>query len=126
MPIADPDATTTSPCLHACCPRILLCWIRGLRHGPLEGSQVYIHGLCQRLGWEYVNQLYYSFGLDDRYLIIIVTKCYREIWEPVTLTVSLTRKLTDHPLGHTETITAGLSHCLSPSQILEMLVLLPR
>ena len=30
-------------------------------------------------GCEYVNQLYVSFGLDDRYLILIVTKCYRDI-----------------------------------------------
>ena len=28
-------------------------------------------------GCEYVNQFYLSFGLDDRYLILIVTKCYR-------------------------------------------------
>ena len=28
-------------------------------------------------GCEYGNQLYISFGLDDRYLILIVTKCYR-------------------------------------------------
>jgi hypothetical protein len=28
---------------------------------------------------EYVNQFYVSFGLDDRYLILIVTKCYRDI-----------------------------------------------
>ena len=26
-----------------------------------------------------VNQFYFSFGLDDRYLILIVTKCYRDI-----------------------------------------------
>jgi hypothetical protein len=26
---------------------------------------------------EYGNQLYVSFGLADRYLILIVTKCYR-------------------------------------------------
>ena len=30
-------------------------------------------------GCEYGNQLYFSFGLDDRYLILIVTKCYRDI-----------------------------------------------
>ena len=29
--------------------------------------------------FEYGNQLYFSFGLDDRYLILIVTKCYRDI-----------------------------------------------
>ena len=28
-------------------------------------------------GCEYGNQFYVSFGLDDRYLILIVTKCYR-------------------------------------------------
>ena len=28
-------------------------------------------------GCEYVNQFYVSFGLDDPYLILIVTKCYR-------------------------------------------------
>jgi hypothetical protein len=28
-------------------------------------------------GCGYVNQFYVSFGLDDRYLILIVTKCYR-------------------------------------------------
>ena len=30
-------------------------------------------------GCEHGNQLYFSFGLDDRYLILIVTKCYRDI-----------------------------------------------
>ena len=30
-------------------------------------------------GCEDGNQLYVSFGLDDRYLILIVTKCYRDI-----------------------------------------------
>ena len=30
-------------------------------------------------GCEYGNQFYVSFGLDDRYLILIVTKCYRDI-----------------------------------------------
>ena len=44
-------------------------------------------------GCEYGNQLYFSFGLDDRYLILIVTKSYRVLQEPVTLTVSLTRNL---------------------------------
>ena len=38
-------------------------------------------------GCEYGNQFYVSFGLDDRYLILIVTKCYRVLQEPVTLTV---------------------------------------
>ena len=28
-------------------------------------------------GCEYGNQLYFSFGLADRCLILIVTKCYR-------------------------------------------------
>jgi len=28
-------------------------------------------------GCEYGNQFYVSFGLADRYLILIVTKCYR-------------------------------------------------
>ena len=77
MPIADPDVVTTKPCLHACYPRILLCWIKVPRHGPLGVSTLYIHGLCQRLGCEYGNQFYLSFGLADRYLILIVTKCYR-------------------------------------------------
>ena len=40
-----------------------------------------------------VNHYRFSFGIDDRYLILIVTKCYRDISEPVTLTVSLTRNL---------------------------------
>ena len=30
-------------------------------------------------GCEYVNQFYVSFGLAYRYLILIVTKCYRDI-----------------------------------------------
>ena len=30
-------------------------------------------------GGEYGNQFYVNFGLDDRYLILIVTKCYRDI-----------------------------------------------
>ena len=28
---------------------------------------------------EYGNHVSISFGLDDRYLILIVTKCYRDI-----------------------------------------------
>ena len=48
MPIADPDAVTTSTCLHACYPRILLMLDQRVRHGPLGVSGVYIHGLCQR------------------------------------------------------------------------------
>ena len=38
-------------------------------------------------GCEYVNQLYVSFGLDDRYLILMGPKCYRVLLEPVILTV---------------------------------------
>ena len=30
-------------------------------------------------GCEYGNHYRFSFGLDDRYLIVIVTKCYRDI-----------------------------------------------
>ena len=30
-------------------------------------------------GCEYVNQFYVSFGLDDRYLILMGTKCYIDI-----------------------------------------------
>ena len=30
-------------------------------------------------GCEYVNQYYVSFGLAYRYLILIVTKCYRDL-----------------------------------------------
>ena len=47
MSIADPDVVTTRPSLHACYPRILLCWIKVPRHGPLGVSTLYIHGLCQ-------------------------------------------------------------------------------
>ena len=61
------------------------------------------------------NQLYVSIGLDDRYLILIVTRCYRDIQEPVTLPVSLTRKPIAHHLCHTRMITGGLPHCLSPA-----------
>ena len=73
-----------------------------------------------------VNQFYFSFGLDDRYLILIVTKCYRDISETVTLTASLTRKLNDHPLAHTRMISAGLRYCQSPSLSQDMLILLLR
>ena len=30
-------------------------------------------------GCEYGNHVSFSFGLDDRYLILIVTKCYRDL-----------------------------------------------
>ena len=63
----------------ACYPRILLMLDQGVRHGPQGASTLYIHSLCQWLGCEYGNQLYLSFGLDDRYLILIVTTCYRDI-----------------------------------------------
>ena len=38
----------------------------------------------------------------------------------------LTQKPVGHPLGHPETITAGLSHCQSPNQFQDMLIILPR
>ena len=40
-----------------------------------------------------VHQFYISFGLDYRYLILIVTKSYRALQKPVTFKVSLTRNL---------------------------------
>ena len=43
-----------------------------------RGCLLYIYMASAREdGCEYVNQFYVSFGLDDRYLILIVTKCYR-------------------------------------------------
>ena len=77
--VADPDALTTSLCLHAYYPRILLMLDQGVRHGPQRVCTLYIHGLCQRSGCDCANQFYVSFGLDNRYLILIVTKCYRDI-----------------------------------------------
>ena len=77
-------------------------------------------------GGEYGNQFYVNFGLVDRYRILIVTKCYRDILEPVTLTVSLTRNPIDYPLAHTETITVGLRYCQYPNQFLDMIILLLR
>ena len=45
-----------------------------------RGCLRYIYTVSARdQGCEYVNQFYVSFGLDDRYLILIVTKCYRDI-----------------------------------------------
>jgi hypothetical protein len=44
------------------------------------GSLSYIYLATARdQGCEYGNQFYVSFGLVDRYLILIVTKCYRDI-----------------------------------------------
>ena len=63
---ANPDAATTRPCLHACYLRILLMLDQGVRHGPQRVCTLYIHGLCQRSGCDCANQLYFSFGLDDR------------------------------------------------------------
>ena len=37
-------------------------------------------------GCEYGNQFYVSFGLDDRYLILIVTKCYRDATDDTRFT----------------------------------------
>ena len=45
-----------------------------------RGGHRYIYMASARdQGCEYENQFYVSFGLDDRYLILIVTKCYRDI-----------------------------------------------
>ena len=77
MPIADPDVVTTRPCLHACYPRILLMLDQEGTARATGVSTLYIHGLCQRLGCDYGNQLYVSFGLAYRYLILMGTKCYR-------------------------------------------------
>ena len=41
-------------------------------------SYIYI-AFARDQGCEYGNQFYVSFGLDDCYLILIVTKCYRDI-----------------------------------------------
>ena len=77
MTIADP--VTTSPYLHACYPRILLMLNQAPRHGPL-GCHGYIYmAFTSDQRCEYGNQFYVSFGLVDRYLILIVTKCYRDI-----------------------------------------------
>ena len=43
-------------------------------------------------GCEYGNQFYVSFGLDDRYLILKGSMCYRVLQEPDPLVASLTRK----------------------------------
>ena len=67
MPIADPDVVTTRPCLHACYLRILLMLNQGATACATVVKPLYIHSLCQRLGCEYGNRLYVSFGLDDRY-----------------------------------------------------------
>jgi hypothetical protein len=61
-------------------PKYLLMLDQGATAWATGGIYViYILGLCQRLGCEYGNQLYVSFGLDNRDLILIVTKCYRDI-----------------------------------------------
>ena len=45
-----------------------------------RGYHGHIYTVCARdQGCEYGNQFYVSFGLDDRYLVLIVTKCYRDI-----------------------------------------------
>jgi len=45
-----------------------------------RGCQGYIYmAFASDHGCEYVNQFYVSFGLADRYLILIVTKCYRDL-----------------------------------------------
>ena len=79
MPTADPDVVTTRPFHDACYPRILLMLDQEVTARATGVSTLYIHGLCQRLGCDYGNQFYVSFGLDDRYLILIVTKCYRDL-----------------------------------------------
>ena len=44
------------------------------------GCLRYIYMSSARVeGCEYLNHYRFSFGLDDRYLILIVTKCYRDI-----------------------------------------------
>jgi hypothetical protein len=64
-----------------------------------RGCHRYIYIASARdQGGEYVNQFYFSFGLDDRYLIVIVTKCYRVLQEPVTLVASLTRNFRLRPV----------------------------
>ena len=79
MPIADPDVLTTRPCLHAYYPRILLMLDQGGLYGQ-TGCVRYVYiAFASDQGCEYVNQFYVSFGLADRYLILMGTKCYRDI-----------------------------------------------
>ena len=66
MLIADTDAVTTSTCLHACSPRILLMLDQGLRHGPQGHLRYTYMASASDQGCEYVNQFYVSFGLADR------------------------------------------------------------
>jgi hypothetical protein len=88
-------------CLHICYPRLGTAWATG-------GVYVIYIWPLPEIRAVSINQFYVSFGLDDRYLILIVTKCYRDISEPVTLTVSLTRKPNVDRLGHARTIAGGL------------------
>ena len=71
-------------------------------------------------GCGYGKHFEVSFGLDDRYLFLTVTKCYRNIQELATLS----QKTIADPLGRKETITLGLRHCQSPSLSQDMLTLL--
>ena len=88
------------------------------RHGPQGGCLRYVYlTFTSDQSCEEVNQPYGSFGLADRYLILMWTKCYKVLWDPVTLMAPLTRKPVDHPLGHTGMIIAGLPHCLSPAYL---------
>ena len=79
MPTADPDVVTTRPSLHACYPRILLMLGQGATARAIGGVTVIYTRPLPVIRAVCVNQLYFSFGLDDRYLILIVTKCYRDI-----------------------------------------------
>ena len=46
-------------------------------HGMCDRGETVIYtGLCQRLGCEYGNQLYVSFGLVDRYDDPYGKRCY--------------------------------------------------
>jgi hypothetical protein len=67
IPLAILYALTTSLYLHACQFRILLMLNQGTTACATVVKPLYTHSLCQRLGCEYGNQLYISFGLDDRY-----------------------------------------------------------
>ena len=79
MPVADPDALTTRLCFHACYPEILLMLDQGTTAWAIGGVYVMYMASASDQGCEYGSQLYASFGLDDHYLIFIVTKCYRDI-----------------------------------------------
>ena len=79
MSITNPDAVTTRPSLHACYLRILLMRDQGPPAWATMSVTVIYMASASDKPCEYVNQFYVSFGLDDRYLILIVTKCYRDI-----------------------------------------------